>query len=199
MCKFKLDKKMNEIEKLAQLIKQRNQIDNQITEIINRPALTGHIGEYIASKIFDIELEKSASAKSYDGKFRKGNLKGKTVNIKFYPKKENLLDVKDINSQPPDYYLVLTGPNSKEINSIGKTRELVINYVFLFESDDLLEKLKKRNVNIGVATSVISDYWDLVEIYPKQKKKLIKLSKEKINQIQLFEKIEIKYLDFVEK
>ena len=63
---------MKEIEELSKLIEQRNHIDYQIKEIINRPAITGHIGEFIASKIFDIELETSASAKSIDGKSFRG-------------------------------------------------------------------------------------------------------------------------------
>lgn len=177
---------MKEIVELSKLIEQRNNIDYQIKEIINRPAITGHIGEFIASKIFAIELMTSASAKSIDGKFRTGDLEGKTVNIKFYPKKENTLDVKDKNSQPPDYYLVLTGPCSKELSSLGKTRPLGINFVYLFESNDLLHKLKKRKVKIGVATSVLQDYWNLAEIYPEQRVKSIQISSEQKRLLALF-------------
>ncbi len=177
---------MKEIKELSKLIEQRNQIDSRINEIIKRPALTGHIGEFIASKIFDIELETSANAKSYDGKFREGHLKGKTVNIKFYPKKENILDLKDRNSQPPEYYLILTGPNSKDLNSIGKTRPLVIKYVYLFESNDLLNKLENRKVKIGVATSVIKDLWDLAEIFPEQKVMSIQMSDERKRLLKLY-------------
>ncbi|WP_442853014.1 hypothetical protein [Bacillus sp. UNC41MFS5] len=52
----------------------------------------GHTGEYIASKIFEIELVESTSNKGIDG-FFSGLLSGKSVNIKFYTKQECLLDI----------------------------------------------------------------------------------------------------------
>jgi hypothetical protein len=55
------------VEKLAQLIHERNRISEEIARIIGRPALSGHIGEYIASKIFNIRLEESAISKGIDG------------------------------------------------------------------------------------------------------------------------------------
>jgi len=55
------------------------------------------MGEWIASKVFDIQLEDSAVAKAIDGRFRSGPLAGKTVNIKIYGKREGLLDT---NSDP---------------------------------------------------------------------------------------------------
>lgn len=65
---------MEELVYLAGLIEQRNEIVGKITALIARPAQIGHIGEYIASKIFDIKLQDSASAKSIDGYFFSGNL-----------------------------------------------------------------------------------------------------------------------------
>ena len=61
---------MNDLEKLASEIAKMNSIGTKISEITQRPATIGHTGEYIASKIFDIELEESASAKGIDGHFR---------------------------------------------------------------------------------------------------------------------------------
>ena len=46
-----------DLEKLAELIKRRNRIDNEIAGIINRPVERGHVGEFIAFQ-FDIELER---------------------------------------------------------------------------------------------------------------------------------------------
>ena len=46
---------------LAKLLSNRNSIDKEIGDIIGRPALTGHIGEYIAANVFDIALSESAS------------------------------------------------------------------------------------------------------------------------------------------
>jgi len=70
---------MNELRELAKLIKQKNELEKKISEIINRLALTGHVGEFIASRVFDIELAKSAAEPLIDGYFRSGNLKGKSV------------------------------------------------------------------------------------------------------------------------
>ncbi len=79
---------MDESTKLAQLIKQRNRIEEEITAVIGRPAQIGHLGEYIAVQIFDIQLEESMVTKSLDGYFRNGAVNGRSVNIKWYAKRE---------------------------------------------------------------------------------------------------------------
>ena len=99
---------MDDLIQLADLIKKRNSLEHEITELIRRPAQIGHIGEYIASRIFHIALEESASRKSIDGRFSDEPLKGCTVNIKWYAMREGLLDITP--GAPPDYYLVLAGP-----------------------------------------------------------------------------------------
>jgi len=52
---------LDELKRLAELIRKKNEIEREITRIINRPALIGHVGEFMASKIFDIELAESAA------------------------------------------------------------------------------------------------------------------------------------------
>ena len=81
---------IDDLEQLAETIKRKNTIDDKVSAIVNRPALIGHVGEYIASKVFDIKLEESASRKAIDGIFRKGKIVGKTVNIKWYGKTDAL-------------------------------------------------------------------------------------------------------------
>ncbi len=73
---------------LAELLRERNRISSKIATLIGRPALSSHLGEYIASKIFDIELYESATHKGADGQFGSGPLRGKTVNVKLYGKKQ---------------------------------------------------------------------------------------------------------------
>lgn len=58
---------MDDLDQLAKLLRQHNQIGHQIAGLIGRPALTGHLGEFIASRIFGIELERSANAAGSDG------------------------------------------------------------------------------------------------------------------------------------
>jgi len=74
--KFLVGDILNNLERLANLISRMNQINEEIAALIGRPALQGHIGEYISSKVFNIELEESASKKGVDGWFLNGSLGG---------------------------------------------------------------------------------------------------------------------------
>ena len=98
-----------DLQRLADLICERNANEVAITGIVGRPAQLGHIGEYIASRIFDIELKQDATHRGSDGHFRSGQLAGKSVDVKFYAKREGVLDIK--RKHLPDYYLVLAGPS----------------------------------------------------------------------------------------
>ncbi len=108
----------SDLERLADLLAEMNTLGTKISEITQRPAIIGHTGEYIASKIFDIDLEESASAKGIDGHFKSGSLAGKSVNIKWYSKLEYMLDITP--ESLPDYYLVMTGPKALEDTSRGE-------------------------------------------------------------------------------
>ena len=171
---------MSDIKRLAELISKRNQVNKEIADLIGRPALTGHIGEYIASQVFNIKLESSAAMKGIDGKFTEGALKGGTVNIKIYGKREGLLDIS--LGKLADYYLVITGPQSQSLTSKGAARPVVISNAYLFKMNELLNELGKRGVKIGVATSVARRYWDAAEIFPRQMNKELILT----NTQQLF-------------
>ena len=158
---------MDNIMKLADLIKKRNIIEQNISTITNRPAMLGHTGEYIASRIFDIELKESASHKGTDGYFTDGNLTGKSVNIKWYTQQQSLLDITP--DCLPDYYLVLTGAKVNAASSKGTVCPWEIYNVYLFDAVELVGKLKERGVKIGIATSVKKESWDTAEIFPVQK------------------------------
>ena len=75
---------MRDLERLANLIKARNSVDLRIAGLIGRPATLGHVGEFIASKVFHIVLVESASQKGIDGYFADGPLSGCSVNVKWY-------------------------------------------------------------------------------------------------------------------
>ena len=47
---------MDDLERLALLVRQRNEVEVEITRIIGRPAQIGQIGEYIAAKVFRIAM-----------------------------------------------------------------------------------------------------------------------------------------------
>lgn len=175
---------MAELQELANLLQRRNEIDREISRIIDRPSTIGHIGEFVASRIFGIKLESSAVTKGIDGVFIEGPLKGKTVNIKWYGKQEGLLDLSLDNLA--DYYLVITGPKSAPLTSKGTTRPLVISHVYLFDMVDLVKELKHRGVKMGIATSVRKSWWDSAEIYPSRANKKLELTDEQERILELF-------------
>jgi hypothetical protein len=109
-------------------------------------------------------LEESASQKGLDGRFTHGQLAGRSVNIKWYAKREGLLDVTP--DALPDFYLVLAGPKSAASSSRGEDRPWVIENVYLFDAPQLVRRLRSRGVKIGIATSVRQQLWDEAEIYP---------------------------------
>jgi len=175
---------MKELEKLADLLVEMNSLGNDVSEITQRPVTIVHTGEYIASKIFDIELEESASAKGIDGHFRSGQLAGKSVNIKWYSKLEYMLDITP--DSLPDYYLVMTGPKALEATSRGGIRPWLINHVFLFNAAELVIELNARGVKIGVASSVRKHEWQSAEIYPNKRNMVYRLSDEQMAKILAF-------------
>jgi hypothetical protein len=175
---------MHELQHLSELLRERNGIDARISQLIGRPALQGHIGEFIGSKVFDIELERSATQKAIDGRFRSGPLAGPTVNIKFYAKQESVLDIH--TTVQPDYYLVLAGPESSASSSRGKSRPLVVDHVYLFHAGAVVEAVRRRNVKVGIATSVPKRLWREAEIYPAQRNAELPVSPEQHSLLALF-------------
>ena len=173
---------------LSSLIKQRNKNEVLITATINRPASIGHIGEYIASKIFNIALETNASKSVYDGKFVGGVLDSKTVNIKWYGKKEGLLDMTPV---PPDFYLVMSGPRGEQLKSSGQTRPWCIEYVHLFDGPELTETILKKGSKPGIATSVKKEYWDQAELWPEQNNQILILEEDQKSALAMFSPMNI--------
>ncbi len=173
-----------DLRRLAELIRERNATEVEITKIVGRPAQIGHIGEYIASRVFYIALEQSAVHPGIDGRFRSGLLAGTSVNIKMYGKREGLLDIHP--ERLPDYFLVLTGPMSTSMDSRGRTRPWSINEVFLFEAGPLIDRLRDRGVKLGVATSVRKAEWDAARIYPGSPNAPLTLTGTQQDAIRLF-------------
>lgn len=171
----------NELELLAALIKQRNEIDKDISETIGRPAERGHIGEFVAAEIFDIELHGSANYRGSDGIFRRGKLAVRTVNIKCYGKNSGILAMKE--KYPPDFYLVLTGPKTSADSSRNTTRPWSISSVFLFDHHELVSQITSGD--IGHA-SVKRHLWDKAEIYPNPSNGMLLLTPHQRSMIELF-------------
>jgi hypothetical protein len=171
------------LAELAGLLAARNDLDRKIGALIGRPMTAGHLGEFIASRVFGIEPEGSASAKAIDGRFTTGSLAGRTVNIKWYLKREGLLDLTLSNHL--DHYLVLTGPASAAASSRGRVRPWVIANVYLFDAQAVREDLIARGRRVGVASSVRAAEWAAAEAFLRQHR-LLPLSYEQRQALTLF-------------
>lgn len=169
---------------LATLVKQRNEVDNDLSDLIGRPSTVGNIGEYIASKVFDIELQERANHKGHDGIFASGPLEGKTVNVKFYTKQQYMVDI-NLRSVP-DSFLVLVGPTAPLVSSRGTTLAIFVQAVYLFDAQQLIHSVQSRGTKVGTATSVVKQVWQANEIYPSQASTTITLTDEQKTYLQLF-------------
>ena len=151
--------------------------------IVGRPALIGHVGEFIASRIFRIELERVANARGFDGRFADGSLAGKTVNVKWYAKLEGMLDIRP--DALPDYFLVLAVPPGRSYH-VARREALVIESVYLFEAMPLVQSLEQRGVKIGIPTSLAKAFWLDAEIHPEQHNEALVLTQEQRELLRLF-------------
>ncbi len=171
---------------LAEFIRIRNVADQSVARLIGRPAHAGHIAEFVASKIFDIELHFAATVKASDGFFRSGPFRGKSVNVKYGSRNSGILDV--VHSldagDHPDVYLVFTGPRSGAVTSRNTFAPWVITDVYVFESMQLLKDL--RGLKLGVATSIRRQLWQTASIYPEANDVLYPLSPEQRALLKLF-------------
>ena len=152
------------VARVAELLARRNQIDAEIASVIGRPMTAGHLGEWIAARVFAIALEESATAPGIDGHFLSGPLVGKTVNVKWYLKDEGLLDIP--TSDAPDVFLVLAGPRAAAVSSKGSHRPWIVETVYLIDTTALMTELGNSGVRIGAATSLRRAIWQAFEIYP---------------------------------
>lgn len=71
---WEIDNQNSVLVNLAELLNDRNHIAVEISGIIGTPVQIGHVGEYIASQVFSITLEESASTPAIDGFFQKAAL-----------------------------------------------------------------------------------------------------------------------------
>ncbi|HEX7302988.1 hypothetical protein [Lentzea sp.] len=156
---------MNELKRVAELIEERNRVDAALSACIRRPALTGHLGDWIAAQIFGIELRQGA--KGVDGRLADG----RTVNIRWNLKRDNLLDLRE---DGPDVCLVLSGPKAA-----AETRPMVIDAVYLFDAAQVVADLRARGRKIGVASSVRQELWEAAEVYPRHNPSFVLTSEQR--------------------
>jgi hypothetical protein len=72
------------------------------------------------------------------------------------------------------------------MTSRGQARLWYIDWVFLFHAATLLTHLRERGVVIGEFTSIISQQWDLAEIYPTATNAALSLDTNQQHLLELF-------------
>ena len=174
---------MSDLNRLASLVKSRNTVENNIATLIGQPVNLQSVGEYIASVIFSIELNKPRTNKGSDGRFIQGPLAGHTVDVQWRTKHDGLMNIKQ--DFFPDYYLLFTGPK-ESASSHSIINPWVIESVFLFNSSELLAALHERGVQLGSGTSITGPLWERAEIYPIQRDNRLILSSEQQQLLALF-------------
>ncbi len=172
---------MSDLVWLASLIKSRNTIDSKISHLIGRSAQINHVGEYIAASIFKIAIEEEGKHRSYDGRFTQGPLAGNTVDVQWRSRHDGQINI-GLDTYP-DHYLILTGPEPSPSNL---ENPWIIESVFLFNAQELLNALKERKVQIGSGTSVTGPLWERAEIYPIPRNTRLTLSDEERKLLFLF-------------
>jgi len=172
----------DDLARLADLLHQRDGLDAKIAQIVGRSARPGDVGEFIAARIFDIELSASATQPGYDGTFRSGPLRGKTVNIKTYG---DILGGIDIGPHPCDHYLVLTGPPRKTPAGV-RHHPWRITGVYLFDIARLVATLHGRGVKIGIATSLRKADAEAARVFPPTGRSPLALTPEQVALLRLF-------------
>ncbi|MPV35661.1 hypothetical protein [Georgenia subflava] len=174
------------IRHVSSLLKGRNTIDAELAEIIGRPPLTGHLGEWLAGQLFKIELHRSATNRGWDGVFTgPEDLAGRTVNVKWYVKDEGLLDI--AAKDGPDIYLVFTGPRGPATSSRGGVRPLTLESVYLFDAVELVHNQLARGAKLGIASSVPRPTWEAARIYPGTASSILSLTDKQRRLLELFQ------------
>lgn len=179
------DPNIDELRRLAGLIARRNALETEISAITGRPALLGHLGEFVAARIFPIRLIKSAAHQAIDGYFYQGELAPCSVNIKWYAMREGVLDITP--GFLPDFYLILVGPPPTATAALGlRNRPWKIAGVHLFDANELVDTLEMRGVRVGIASSVRRELWEAAEIYPRAICERYRISPEQRRLLDLF-------------
>lgn len=120
--------------------------------------------------------------------FGSGALAEKSVNIKYYARMQSLLDM-SASVDPADhagYYLVLTGLRGSAGSSRGQLFAFSISAVYLFDSHQVIAGQTRRNVKLGVASSVPNPLWTAAMIYPEQVNPLLQLTEVQRQMLSLF-------------
>jgi len=127
---------MNNLPRLAELLRARNTVESNIANLIEQPVNIESVGDYIASVIFGIAHEKSPTQKAIYGRFLYGPHAGQSVDVQWHIRREGDLSLR--TDPPADYYLVFTGPKASANATNSLVNPWVIESVYFFDAKELL-------------------------------------------------------------
>ena len=179
---------VDDLNHLADLIRIRNFINASVGRIIQGPAETGRIAEFVASQIFDIELADTFVNKSVDGWFRSpAQLKETSVNVKYrstLSRRLNLIDSSDLSNHP-EFYLAFRGPFIAKGPAADKVLPFLIESVYLFAAEQLISAMTAEGYR-SFGPSVRKKFWDAAMIYPEQVNQTLILTDQQRAALALF-------------
>jgi hypothetical protein len=175
---------MTNLPRLAELLRARNTVESNIANLLQCDVDLSNVGEQIAANIFGIRLTPTLNYGGPAGIFTHPALAGKTVDIRWYPRREGFLN---IHTDPaPDYTLVLAGPRLDPNEARALVNPWIITSAYLFHMPDLLATLRARGVRVGPRVSVNSQLWERAEIFPTQRNTGLLLNNEQRQFLRLF-------------
>jgi hypothetical protein len=172
------------LSRLAELVRARNTVESNMVNLIEREVHLNSVGEHIAANVFGIRLVPTTIQSGFVGIFTTPALSGKTVDIRWYPRRESYIN---IHTDPaPDYSLILAGPRVEPGEARGLANPWLLTSVYLFSMQDLLASLRARGVRIGPRVSINSQLWELAELFPVQRNPTLMLTDSQRQLLKLF-------------
>jgi len=175
---------MSDLPRLAELLRARNTVESNIAKLLECEVTLSNVGEHIAACIFGIRLIPTTSQTGFVGIFTTPTLKGKTVDVRWYPRRGGYLN---IHTDPaPDYTLVLAGPEIEQNEARALVNPWVITSVHLFHMQELLSALRSRGIRVSPRVSINTHLWEQTEIFPRQHNPGLILADEQRQLLKLF-------------
>lgn len=175
---------MPDLSRLAELLRARNTVESNIANLLKCEVDLNIVGEQIAASVFGIRFMPTSVPGQSVGTFTRESLTGKTVDVRWYLRREGFLN---IHTDPaPDYTLALAGPKLDPSEARAFVNPWIITSAYLFHMPELLNTLRVRGVRIGPRVSVNSHLWEQAEIFPNSPNSTLVLSNEQRQLLQLF-------------
>jgi len=168
------------LRRLSDLLHDREVIDTAIEQITSVPGGDERTIQWVASEIFDIELDLSRPSTGLVGTFQSGRLSGHTVEVRSQRTCCDVLDTK--GSITCEYCMVLAGPRRHDLPTSIRA-PWNIDSVYLFEMQQVH---RERGASLAPEPTVDALQWRAAEIYPSARNSILLVNPVQAAQLQLF-------------